>query len=189
MKMVGSEQDKHRQAGQGFSMIEVIIAMAILMVGLLGLLALIGSGFTATVHAQEDLVAKQKARELLEAVYSSRDDAAMGWSQIQNDTVVGGAYKSGWQPLLRVTPNTNQILGTSTPGEGPTADYVLAPDVAGNLNVQIPLTKYQRRVDILPVLNPDGSVNQNLRLISVTVRVQGPPNRDYTVAGYISSYR
>jgi prepilin-type N-terminal cleavage/methylation domain-containing protein len=177
---------------RGFSLIEVMIAIVILLVGLLGLLALFGTALSATAHAQEDLVAKQKARELLEAVYSARDDAGMAWAQIQNDNVAGGAFKTDWQPLLRVTPNTNQILGSSLPngpGEGPTPDYVLALDSSGNLTVQVPLSNYQRRIDITPVAYADGSPNPNLRYISVTVRVLGPINRDYTVAGYISSYR
>jgi prepilin-type N-terminal cleavage/methylation domain-containing protein len=192
MRILESKQHKNSSSNRGFTLIEVLIAMVILMVGLLGLLALFGTALSATADAQGDLIAKQKARELLEAVYSSRDDAGMSWNQIQNDNVAGGAFKTGWQPLLRVTPNTNQILGTSTPngpGEGPAVDYVLAPDPAGNLTVQVPLTNYQRRIDILPVLYPDGSTNQNLRSISVTVQVQGRITRTYTVAGYISSYR
>ncbi len=194
MKILRAKRQQHQNSlgRQGFSLLEVMIAIVILTVGLLGLLGLFGSALSATANAQQDLVAKQKARELLEAVYSSRDDAGMAWAQIQNDNVASGAFKTGWQPLLRVTPNTNQILGTSQPngpGEGPATDYVLAPDAAGNLTVQVPLTNYLRRVDILPVLYPDGSTNQNLRSISVTVRVLGRTNRDYTVAGYISSYR
>ena len=192
MNTVRCEQGKHARAKRGFGLIEVLVAITILMAGLLGLLALFGTALSATAHAQEDLVAKQKAREMLEAVYSSRNDAGMAWAQIQNDNVVGGAFKTGWQPLMRVTPNTNQILGTSTafgPGEGPALDYVLALDAAGNLNVQVPLANYQRQVVIAPVLYPNGTVNPNLRSITVTVRVLGTPNRDYTVAGYISSYR
>src|SRR5215471_6936247 len=175
MNIFRSKQRRHSSNGQGFSLIEVMIAIVILMIGLL---ALFGTALSATSHAQQDLVAKQKARELLEAVYAARDDAGMAWSQIQNDNVVGGAFKTGWDQLVRVTPNTNQILGSSTPGEGPTPDYVLAPDAAGNLTVQIPLDNYQRRVDILPVKYPDGTVNPNLRSISVTVRVLGSRNRD-----------
>lgn len=192
MKILRSKQHKDSLRSHGFTLMEAMIAVVIMMVGLLGLLALFGTALSATAHAQEDLIAKQKARELLEAVYSSRNDAGMTWPQIQNDNVTGGAFKTGWQPLLRVTPNTNQILGTSKPngpGEGPAADYVLALDRAGNLTVQVPLSNYLRRVDITPVLYPDGSINPNLRFISVTVRVLGRVNRDYTVAGYISSYR
>jgi len=191
MKMQRLQREDSKR-GDGFTLVEVIIAIVILMVGLLGILALFGTALSATSHAQEDLVAKQKARELLEAVYSARDDANVTWDQLQNDTA-GGIFKSGWKPLLRVTPNSQQILGTidppNGPGEGPTADYVLALDGNGNLNVPVPLSNYLRRVDIIPVNYPDGSVNPNLRSITVTVRVLGKINRDYTVAGYISSYR
>jgi prepilin-type N-terminal cleavage/methylation domain-containing protein len=197
MKILRTKQHKSSLASQGFSLIEVMLAIVIMLVGLLGLLALFGTSLSATAHAQEDLIAKQKARELLEAVYSSRDDAGMAWPQIQNDNVVGGVFKSGWQPLVRVGPNTNQILGTNVwqvngvnvGGEGPAPDYVLAPDPFGNLNIQVPLSNYQRRIDITPVLYPNGSTNPNLRFISVTVRLLGRVPRDYTVAGYISSYR
>lgn len=184
-----SKQGKRSLAYQGFSLVEVMIAIVILMVGLLGVLALLTTALSATSHAQEDLVAKQKARELLEAVYSARDDADIAWAQIQNDNVPGGAFKTGWDQLFRVTPGSKQILGTSVPGEGPTLDYVLALDAAGNLTVQVPLTNYQRRIDILPVLYPDGTTNPNLRLINVTVQVLGANRPPYTVAGYISSYR
>jgi type II secretory pathway pseudopilin PulG len=187
MKLLSKKANGSR-ASRGMSLIEVLIAIVILMIGLLGLLALFTTALAATGHAEQDLVKKQKARELLEAVYSARDDSEIGWPQIQNDTVLGGAFKSGWQPLVRVTPNSNQILGTSVPGEGTTPDYVLAPDSSGNLTVQVPLTNYQRRVDITPVLYPDGSTNPNLRLISVTVH-EVTSNHDYTVVGYISSYR
>ncbi|HEY6305249.1 MAG TPA: prepilin-type N-terminal cleavage/methylation domain-containing protein [Candidatus Angelobacter sp.] len=195
MKILRSKQHKQLLGSHGFSLIEAMLAIVILMVGLLALLSLFTTALSSTAHAQEDLIAKQKARELLEAVYSSRDDAGMTWAQIQN-SVAGGAFKTGWQPLLRVTPNSNQILGTNVQnvngvnvfGEGPTLDYVLALDATGKLTVPVELTNYQRQISIVPVLNADGSTNLNLRFISVTVRVLNR-NRDYTVAGYISSYR
>jgi len=185
---------KHKSAGlkagstDGFSLVEVLIAMVILMIGLLAYLALFGTAISATQHAQEDLVAKQKARETLEAIYSARDDSAITFAQIANDTAVPpGVFKTGFNPLFRVANNSGAILGTAT--EGPQLDYVLAPNAAGNLTVQVPLTDYTRQIQITPMLDAGGNINPNLKKVTVTVRVTSSKYpRDYSVYGYISSY-
>jgi len=181
-------QGKRRSGSRGFSLVEVMIAMVVLAIGLLSILALFGYALASTQHAQEDLIAKQKARELLEAVYSARDDALITFAQIQNNNVAGGIFHTGFEPLYRITQNTNGILATDT--EGPTLDYVLAPDAAGNLTVLVPLTTYQRQIEILPTTDAGGNIRGDLRIIRVTVRVNanGGNFRNYVVTGYISSY-
>ena len=177
-----------RRRERGLTLLEVMIAMMIMFVGLLGLLALFGTAVSATQYAQQDLIAKQKAREALEAIYSARDDSQVSFAQIQNDNVPLGIFKSGFQSLYRISPGSSGILGTAS--EGPQLDYVYAPDANGQLTVQVPLTNYQRQIEIDPTFSSNGNVNDNLRMIKVTVRVAANAGqfRDYTVAGYISSY-
>lgn len=170
---------------RGFSIVEVLIAVAILFFGMLAVLALFGIAIADTQNAQQDLIMKQKAREALEVVYGARD-AGIPFAQIDN--VPAGIFLNGWDNLVRVAPNSAGILGTGTEGGAP--DYELAPDAAGNLNVQVPLTNYQRRITIAPFVS--GGVNDpNLKIITVDVRTTLPNGKlvIYTATGYVSSFR
>jgi len=130
-------------------------------------------------------------------------DGAGSFAQIANDaSVPPGIFKSGFNPLYRVTPGTNAILGADgTQGitaEGPTLDYLLAPDpatgnlvdAAGNpLNPQS-LTNYQRQITIVPATDASGNPNTSLSIITVTVRNNsGKTPRDYSIVGYMSKYK
>jgi prepilin-type N-terminal cleavage/methylation domain-containing protein len=174
----------------GFSLLESMFAVVILAVGLLSLLGLFGQAVAAMKFSQEDLIAKQKAREALEGVYSARNSTSLTFDQIQNISN-GGIFKDGFQSLF--LPGANGVVGTAQ--DSTTLDRVVLPGPDGQLNtaddVIMPLTNLQRQVLIEPVLNPDTSVNSDLRHITVTVRVSSPGRgiRDYVVAGYVSRFQ
>ncbi len=175
---------------RGFTLIEVIFSTVILSIGLLALLALFGRAVAVTQFAQEDQIAKQKAREALEGVYSARNDASLTFDSIQNISN-GGVFKDGFQPLY--LPGANGIVGTGQ--DTSTLDRTILPGPDGVLNTGddkvIPLKNLARQILIEPVSNPDGSINPDLRKVTVTVRVTSPGRgaRDYTVRGFISRYR
>lgn len=185
----------------GFTLIEVMIAMVILMVGLLSLLAMFAGAIATTQFSQQELIAKQKAREALESVYSARNDSRVAFAQIDNNcgpTAGTGIFACGWDNLVRLAPAGTGILGANAPGfaEGvctPTTgigcDFLLAPAANGQLTVQVPLTNFLRQIQIAPYIDPVTGPNPNLKKITVTVRVtnNGIP-RDYVVSGYISAY-
>lgn len=173
---------------RGSTLLEVMIATALLAGGLLSVLGLFATAISATEHAQEDLIAKQRAREALEAIYSARDDSDLNFAAIANQPLPG-IFKVGFEPLYRIDANSNnEIVGSAN--EGTTQDYVLAPDPNGELTVQVPLTNFQRKIEIAPVTDSSGNVNPNLKIITVTVRVAGGVGgyRDYKVVGYISKF-
>jgi hypothetical protein len=152
------------------------------------------SALAATQYSQQDLIARQKAREGLEAIFSARDDGKIGFAQIDNVCTVGatGIFKCGWDNLIRLDSDTDQILGVGTGPfiEGGTTDYVLTPDNTGALTIKVPLTYFQRQIVIGPYTNPNtGAIDPNLKKIAVTVRYtrNGRPV-DYTVNGYISAF-
>jgi Tfp pilus assembly protein PilV len=171
---------------EGFTLIEVMISMVILMVGLLMILALFAKGLSATQFAQQDLIAKQKAREQLEAIFSSRNDSRVGWNQIRN--APAGIYLGGFNPLYAVNNQSTDIMGTTF--HGTVYDAYITRDASGNFAF-VPLNPpgcagcmgWQRQVEIINT--PD----VNLRNIIVTVRVTGPrgAKRDYVVHGEIAS--
>jgi len=174
----------------GFSLIEVMFAIAILGIGLCALMAMFANAVYAVQYSQEDQIAKQKSREAIEAVYSARNDTSLTYDDIQN-VKNGGIFKDGFAMLY--LPGANGIPGTGQ--DSTTLDRVILPGPDGKLgtsdDVIVSLTNYQRQILITPVFNSDGSVNGDMRKIAVTVRVASPTrgNHDYTVTGFISRFQ
>lgn len=180
-----------KRHAQGFSLIEVMFAIAILGIGLCALMAMFAHAVYAVQYSQEDQIAKQKAREAMEAVYSARNDTSLTFDDIQN-VKAGGIFKDGFQNLY--LPGANGIPGTGQ--DSTTLDRVVLPGPDGKLGTNddqvISLTNYQRQILITNVINSDGSVNGDMRKIAVTVRVTSPTRagtRDYNVTGFISRFQ
>jgi prepilin-type N-terminal cleavage/methylation domain-containing protein len=173
----------------GFSLLEVMFAVVILSVGLMALLAVFAQAVSATKYSREDQIAKQKAREVLEGVYSARNDTSIAFADIQN-IANGGIFSDGFRPMY--LPGTNGIVGTAQ--DTTTLDHTVLPGPDGKLgtadDVTVPLVNYQRQILITSITNPDGSTNPDLRRIAVTIRVTSPGRgqRDYVVTGFISRY-
>ena len=72
------------QAQSGFSLLEVVISMAILSVGLVSLLGVFGLAMASTQTSQQDLIAKQLANEALESIVTARNTTQIAWDDIQN---------------------------------------------------------------------------------------------------------
>jgi type II secretory pathway pseudopilin PulG len=173
----------------GFSLIETMIAGLILVVGLVALAGLFGQSLTFLQSTREDLIAKQKAREALEGVYSARNDATVGFVGIQNQSN-GGIFLDGFQPMFLA--GANGIVGTM--GQTTVLDRQILPGKDGIMNTAddeiIPLSNFQRQILIQPLLDSTGNVSPDIRQISVTVQVtSGRGARNYTVTGYISRFQ
>ena len=191
--MAMSKRELRNEGQRGFTLIEVMISMLILVIGLVALLALFANTL-ATMHmAQQDLIAKQKAMEAMETIFAARNDAQIGYAQI-NNVSNGGIFTDGWTPLYGA--GTNGIIGTTTTSGGSTTvESVVTPGPDGVIgttdDVTTPLTNFQRQITIGPTYNPDASVNPNLKTITVAVQYTAPPfpARTFTVQSLISSYR
>jgi type II secretory pathway pseudopilin PulG len=177
-----------RQAG--FGLIEAMISSVILIVGLAALAGLFAQSLTFLQYTREDLVAKQKAREALEAVYTARNDGTIGWAGIQN-TNRGGIFLGGFQPLF--LPGPNGIVGTA--GQTAILDRQILPGPDGILGTAddqiIPLNNFQRQILIEPLIDATGNTSPDIRKITVTVQVNSVQRgiRNYTVIGYISRFQ
>jgi len=189
MKRIGLRSRSKRAGRNGFSLIEVMFAIAILAVGLCALMAMFGSAVYSMQYAQEDQIAKQKAREALEAAIAGRNETSISFDQLQNVSV-GGIFKDGFQNLY--LPGPNGIPGTGE--DTTTLDRFVLPGKDGIIGTKdddlVPLNNYQRKITITNVYNDDGSLNSNLRKISVTIRVNSPRrgNHDFTISSLISRF-
>ena len=166
-----------------------MFAIAILGIGLCALMAMFGSAVYSMKYAQEDTIAKQKAREALEAALSARNDASLTFDNLQNVSN-GGIFKDGFQTLYLA--GNNGIPGTTS--DSSTLDRFILPGPDGIIgtgdDIYVPLTNYQRQIMISPVYNPDGSQNSDMRKISVTIRVNSPARgiKDYTITSFLSRF-
>src|SRR5579862_1942618 len=68
----------------GFSLLEVVISMAVLTIGLVSLLGVFGLSMAATQTSQQDMIAKQIANEALESIVTARNTSQIQWDAIQN---------------------------------------------------------------------------------------------------------
>lgn len=189
---IGSRR-KNASRQHGFSLLEVVISMAVLTIALVSLLGVFGLAIATTQGTQEDMIAKQLANEALESIVTARNTAQLAWSSIQNVSN-GGLFLDGYQSIYQ--PGADGISGTADDittgtlqtlvGPGPDGIYGTADDV------QIPLNGYQRQIQILPVVDNNGQIVATLRSINVTVRYTTPGSRapkTYVLNSLISQYR
>ena len=187
----------------GFSLIETMIAMAILATGLLSLAGVFILGLNHLSGSSAALIAREKAREAVESVHTARDTRVITWCQIYNVTSVRGAacatapagvFVNGVQPLRNPGPdglvNTADDVGIEE-AISPGPDNVL-----GNADdVETPLTGFTREIEITEIVT-NGVANPNLRRLRVRVRYgsqvrnqagEFEPERVYELTTYISS--
>jgi len=182
----------HKQAERGFSLLEVVISMAVLTVGLVSLLGVFGLAMASTQTSQQDMIAKQLANEALESIVTARNTSQVNWSQVQN-IANGGIFMNGANPIYLA--GADGIVGTAddaVAGEqtltdpGPDGIFGTSDDVS------IPLTGYQRSILISPVYDSQGNQVSTLRGVNITVQyttTQAKLPKTYVLSSFISQYR
>jgi prepilin-type N-terminal cleavage/methylation domain-containing protein len=184
---------------RGFSLLEVVISMAILTVGLVSLLGVFALAMASTQTSQQDMIAKQLANEAYESIVTARNTSQVGWDQIQNMTgscpIAAGTpiFMSGLQPIYNA--GSDGIYGTCDDAAaleqtikepGPDGIYGTTDDI------QIPLTPYQRTILISPVVDANGNVVATLRGVNITVQYSTTQSRipkTYVLSSMISQYQ
>jgi len=184
---------KRHGKSQGFSLVEVMVAIVVLAVGLLSILGMFVFAMSTMQTAQEDLIAREKAKDALENVFSARDTGQITFDQIQNSTTPPGIFDPGAQPIY-ITRGDGLINVSDYIAPGGVYESVTLPGPDGILgtadDIQMPLSNFKRTITISPVTDASGGVNPDLRQIAVTVQYQAERygTRQYTTTGYISRY-
>lgn len=157
----------------GFSYIDVMIALVILLVGVLALL----SGITASVvqsrSQEEQLLAKQLITTTMESIMSVKetDPNRLGWGAVGNvntnpHPVTGvnqGVFVIGFQPVM-TDAGADEVIGT--------ADDT-GTSVAGvERRIEITDVCDPDRPSPAPLCNPVGPFPPRFRRVDVTVRYQ-----------------
>ncbi len=195
------------QEESGFSMIEVMLSILILTVGLVSLLGVFGLAMASTQTTQQDMIAKQLANEAYESIVTARNTSQIDWDEIQNTAgtqyctdlpspcgiFIGSAGTPLYQPIYNAGADgiygtaDDQLSGEETLREpGADGTYGDADDVL------MPLTSFQRAIQISPVLDASGNIEPSLRSVTITVEYQTPKSKlmkTYVLNSFISQYQ
>lgn len=190
----------HSSKQSGFSLIEVMIAILILSVGILSMIAAFASAVSSTQNAEENLIARQKALEAMESIFTARNTQQITFAQI-NNIPSGGIFTGGATQLMYAGPDGLVNTSDDTPfpangvcPAGPECIPMPGPDgILGTADdVPMSLGNFRRQITISPVLEADNvTVDPNIRQVTVTISYPGPGGaaRNYTVNALISSFR
>ena len=191
-----------KPAQGGFSLLEVVISMALLTVGMVSLLGVFGLAMASTLTSQEDMIAKQLANESYESIVTARNTSQINWDDIQNTGSTScpitnasscGIFLNNGNPIYN--SGADGIFGTAddaVAGEetlqdpGPDGIYGTADDL------HIPLTQYQRTIAITPVLDAGGNPISTLRSVTITMQyytAQSKLQKSYILNSYISQFQ
>ncbi len=163
----------------GFSYIDVVIAIVILMVGILSMISALTANLIRLSETEKRIVAKQIALSTIESIISakeiSRPGVIEGWDAVGNvgtnpvDGVPKGIFLTGWRPI-RAEMGWDGVAGTiddACSGEGACA-------VSGRpANDSAVMSNFEREIIITDVPDPERPTPPNAisrRKIEVNIR-------------------
>jgi hypothetical protein len=158
---------------RGFSLAESIVALGVLTFGLLAMAQVFTLGLGMLGSPNYDLIAREKATEAIESLYTARDNQLVTWAQIRNvyglSGFDGGVFRDGPRPLTTAGPDG--LVNTVDDGAveaimSPGPDHLLGT----NDDVARPLDEFTREIEIR-------DVGPNLRRIRVIVGYQSATGR------------
>jgi len=184
---------------RGFSYIDVMIALVILMVGILASTAALTANLVRSYETEKQVIAKQVALSTIESIFSARDiarpGAVSGWDSIGN---VGSNPDSGGTPQgvfltdfrpIREDLGWDGVAGTvdDACAAGSACQVAGRPDNTSNV-----VTGFERRIvitDLQDSERPSPPHPISRRRIDITVRYfVNQLVREQTVSTIITNY-
>ncbi|MEQ1761860.1 MAG: hypothetical protein ABL984_01810 [Pyrinomonadaceae bacterium] len=122
---------KHGGREAGFSYIEVMVAIVILMVGILGVLAAISASVIQSRGQRQQLTARHILGTTMESIMAAKetDPLRLGWKSIGNVGsnlnelgVPQGVFLTGFRPVQTIA-GTDEVVGTGDDSGAITSGY------------------------------------------------------------------
>jgi prepilin-type N-terminal cleavage/methylation domain-containing protein len=147
---------RRRESEAGFSLLEMVVAMVILTIGLLGVASAIGYALMASNSGRGLTNAKLMVASTLEQMETLRNTGQLNFDEISNGAVSGSSF-AGFPSTFRAVstlPGPDFVFGTAD------------DDVSGNV------PNVTRQILITPLCPGGGSTctNPTLKRIQVTLR-------------------
>jgi type II secretory pathway pseudopilin PulG len=174
----------------GFTILEALIAIAILSFGILSLAAVYAQGIQVANMTQMDYIAEKKAEEAVETIFAARDSKILAWTNIRNVTGAGGAndgvFLVGAQPLLAAGPDG--LYGTADDDPANPTVVIVGPGpdkILGTADDVVMSLKNMTRTIVIADVPPAGGLRQITITMSYTA---GRMTRQYTLISYIAQF-
>jgi Tfp pilus assembly protein PilV len=158
---------KQKKKQAGFSLIEAVISLTILLIGVLGTISALTMSQLYIMEAEKRSFSKEIARSTLETIFSLRDMLAFdpqsngtvyNWDSLQTVNGSVGIFLSGWNPV-RESPGADGIYGT--------ADDACAGTGGCAGNTSAVMQGFERRIEFADITE-----NGVVRKRRITVRVR-----------------
>ena len=158
-----------RSNENGFSLIEILIAILIMTVGILAMLSAISYSMVREQGSENRNTARQLTSSALESIFAARDlrnsNVLNNWTAINNDNAATpGIFLSGWRPI-RQDAGRDGINGTADDACASGASCV----VGGFTNSSPEIEGFDRRIVITDIVEPN-IPNIRKRKIEISVR-------------------
>jgi type II secretory pathway pseudopilin PulG len=169
---------------KGFTLLEAMISTVVLTIGLVGVLSVFAVSVSSMQNVQMDQIARQKATETLESIFTARQTAQLSFAAIQNTP--NGIFTPGMVPLSDAGKDGLDGTGDDVVPPAP----ITVPGSSGVLDgihdKQISLANFQRQIQIINIPS-----EPNVRQVIVTVQYPGQRGnmRSYSVQALVSSFR
>ena len=164
----------------GFTLLEALIALVILTGGLLALATAFSEGMIIVTTAHYHQIAKEKASEAIESVFTSRDTRVIVWNSVRNVSH-GGVFLDDPQPIRN--PGPDGLVNTADDGAEESEILPGADNLLGTSDdIVVPLNTFSRGVEIT-------DLGSNLRQIRIIIDYRiGHLSRQYELVTFISSF-
>lgn len=169
----------------GFTLIEVLVGMMLLMVGALAMAGGIALSARRLTGSQDQLLASERAAEAAESVFKARDNRTLTWAQIKNvggaSGADGGIFLDGARDVRQ--PGADGLVNTADDGA---IEQIAKPGTDGLLgtadDILTPLYGMTREIEIREI----SSTLRRLRVI-VTYRTS-VGSQQFILTTYLSAY-
>ena len=161
MIVMENKQKQLKTSEYGFSYIDVMIAIVIMLVGVLALASALAFNLIRSYETDKRIVAKQIALSTIESIITARNiqrpGTVEGWNSIGNvgnnieDGVPKGMFVNGWAPI-RVDLGWDGIAGTADDACASGAACNVAGHPANNSDE---MTGFEREIIITDVQDPE----------------------------------
>lgn len=174
---------QRRRAEGGFSLLEMVVAMVIITIGLLGVASAISYALMASNRGRGITNAKMLVVSILEQMETLRDTGQLHFNEISNSQVQGSTF-TGFQDTFQqisTIPGPDGVFGTADDFKSPGPNGIYG-DSDDKTDMTLARPGVKRKIVITTVTD-----NDYLKKIQVTLQYQsGGQLRELECYGYLN---